>query len=145
MRSKVYGRGVTVSSQPDTQPAQSVAAGLSIGEAALRLGVSAHTLRYYERVGLLEVPRLRSTQRRYGPQELEWLRFLLALRATGMPMQLIRRYVGLVRTGENTVTERRALLLEHQRAVKAQIAALHESLGAIERKIQWYDHREQVN
>jgi len=135
VRSKFYGSGVTEHLQEK----------LSIGDAALRLGVSAHTLRYYERVGLLEVPRLSSTQRRYGPQELEWLRFLLALRATGMPMQLIRRYVDLVHTGENTVTERKGLLLEHQRAVEAQIAALHESLGAIERKIRWYDHEEQVN
>ncbi|WP_407570017.1 MerR family transcriptional regulator [Deinococcus altitudinis] len=147
---------MTVSSQQDTQSAQSGeaqpgnaqpgAAGLSIGEAARRLGVSVHTLRYYEREGLLNVPRRahvrpsRSAQRRYGEGELEVLGFLLALRATGMPMGFIRRYIALVRLGDETVTERRELLVEHQRAVTAQIAALGNSLKAIEAKIGKYDH-----
>ncbi len=129
------------------------AAGLSIGEAALRLGVSVHTLRYYERDGLLNVPRLpaaretetvqppdsRHAQRRYGESELSLLRFLLVLRGTGMPMSLIRRYMALVRAGEDTVAERRELLVSHQRAVTAQIAALGENLKAIEQKIVKYD------
>lgn len=125
--------------------AQSEPTGLSIGEAAQRLGVSVHTLRYYEREGLLNVPRTeqvqqaRSAQRRYGESELELLRFLLALRATGMPMGLIRRYMALVRLGDGTVTERRELLVEHQRAVTAQIAALGNNLKAIEHKIGKYD------
>ena len=119
--------------------------GLSIGEAAQRLGVSVHTLRYYERDGLLNVPRTegaplsRNAQRRYGEGELELLRFLLALRATGMPMGLIRRYMARVRLGEETVSERRELLLSHQRAVTAQIAALGENLRAIEHKMEKYD------
>jgi DNA-binding transcriptional MerR regulator len=131
--------------------------GLSIGEAARRLGASVHTLRYYEREGLLNVPRLdrfqpelarhaqvgnvqaRSAQRRYGEGELDLLRFLLALRATGMPIRLIRRYMALVRLGDGTVTERRDLLVEHQRAVTAQIAALQDNLKAIELKIGKYD------
>ncbi|MGI8748459.1 MAG: MerR family transcriptional regulator [Deinococcus sp.] len=113
--------------------------GLSIREAASRLGASVHTLRYYEREGLLSVPRLESAQRRYGPADLELLRFLLALRATGMPMVLIRRYMALVRLGEATVSERRDLLLEHQRAVVAQIAALQGNLSAIDHKIEKYD------
>ena len=111
----------------------------SIREVAQQLGVSAHTLRYYEREGLLSVPRADSSQRRYGAREVELLRFLLALRGTGMPIALIRRYMALVYVGESTVTERRALLLEHQRAVTAQIAALQADLGAIGRKIALYD------
>ena len=145
MHSKVYGKGVTVSSQTETHHAQSAAATLGIGEAAQRLGVSVHTLRYYEREGLLNVPRTeqvqpsRSAQRRYGEGELELLRFLLALRATGMPMDLIRRYMALVRLGDGTVTERRELLVLHQRAVTAQIAALQDNLKAIAIKIGKYD------
>ena len=125
---------------------QSGATGLSIGEAAQHLGVSVHTLRYYEREGLLNVPRTehvrpsRSAQRRYGEGELEVLNFLLALRATGMPMSFIRRYVALVRLGDETVTERRGLLVEHQQAVISQIAVLEHSLKAIEGKISKYDH-----
>ncbi|MFC4452696.1 MerR family transcriptional regulator [Deinococcus sonorensis] len=115
------------------------AIGYSIREAALELGVSVHTLRYYEREGLLSVPRLDSAQRRYGPQELERLRFLLALRGTGMSMALIRRYMRLVGQGDGTVAERRALLLEHQQAVTEQIRTLQHDLGAIRRKLEIYD------
>ena len=111
----------------------------SIREVAQQLGVSAHTLRYYEREGLPSVPRAEASQRRYGPPEVGLLRFLLALRATGMPITLIRRYMALVYAGESTVTERRALLLEHRRAVTAQIAALQADLGRVERKIALYD------
>ncbi len=120
---------------------------MSIGEAAQVLGASVHTLRYYEREGLLSVPRQdaqpaqenRNAQRRYGQDELGLLRFLLALRATGMPMVLIRRYMALVRAGEATVPERRQLLTEHERAVTGQIAALQLNLKAIEAKIEKYD------
>ncbi|ULH16859.1 MerR family transcriptional regulator [Deinococcus sp. KNUC1210] len=111
----------------------------SIREVAQQLGVSAHTLRYYERQGLLSVPRADSLQRRYGAREVELLRFLLALRGTGMPIALIRRYMQLAYAGEITVTERRALLTEHQRAVTAQISALQADLDAIGRKIALYD------
>ena len=124
------------------------------------LGVSVHTLRYYEREGLLSVPRhdalktdaprtdmlraleSRSAQRRYGHDELGLLRFLLALRATGMPMVLIRRYMALVRAGEQTVPERRLLLTEHEQAVTNQIAALGQNLKAIAAKIEKYDRTE---
>ncbi|WP_424950017.1 MerR family transcriptional regulator [Deinococcus sp.] len=108
--------------------------GLGIGEAARRLGVSVHTLRYHERDRLLNVPRAegapipRNAQRRYSETELRLLRFLLALRATGMPMGLIRRAMALVRLGEETVSERRDLLLSHQRAVTAQLSTLQDSL-----------------
>ena len=106
--------------------------GLSIREAASRLGASVHTLRYYAREGLLSVPRLDSAQRCYSPADLELLRFLLALRATGMPMVLLR-------LGEATVSEQRDLLPEHGRAVVARIAALQGNLSAIEHKTEKYD------
>ncbi|WP_425145531.1 MerR family transcriptional regulator [Deinococcus sp.] len=106
---------------------------------ARQLGVSAHTLRYYEREGLLDVPRRASTQRRYSETELGLLRFLLALRATGMPMSLIRRYMALVRAGEETVSGRRELLELHQQAVNAQLVTLQDNLKAIEAKIEKYD------
>ncbi|GAA4004773.1 MerR family transcriptional regulator [Deinococcus rubellus] len=117
---------------------------LSIGEVAARLGVSVHTLRYYERAGLLDVPRQESGVRRYSGREVELLRFLLALRATGMPIALIRRYIGLARLGEVSETERRALLVQHREDVLARMRALKTDLGAIERKIELYDqnHKE---
>ncbi len=130
---------------PTATPAVPVSpALLGIGEVAARLGVSVHTLRYYERAGLIDVPRQEGGVRRYSGREVELLRFLLALRATGMPIALIRRYIGLARLGDTSETERRALLVEHRENVLARIEALGTDLGAIERKIERYDenHRE---
>ena len=115
---------------------------LGIGEVATQLGVSVHTLRYYERAGLLDVPRAGPIgTRRYSGREVEILRFLLALRTTGMRVALMRRYVELARQGEATETERRALLVQHREEVLSKIKALKTDLGAIERKIEWYDRQ----
>lgn len=114
---------------------------LGIGEVAARLDISVHTLRSYERTGLLDVPRQESGVRRYSGREVELLRFLLALRATGMPIAMIRRYTGLARTGEHTGPDRRALLMQHREDVLARMKALKTDLGAIERKIERYDRR----
>ncbi|ADV68195.1 MerR family transcriptional regulator [Deinococcus maricopensis] len=112
---------------------------LSIREAAETLGVTAHTLRYYERVGLLTgVPRDASTHRQYTPRELEMLRFLLRLRATGMPIRQMSTYVDLVRAGEHTLAERQALLAAHERAVVERIAQLQGDLQAVRQKLNVY-------
>lgn len=115
--------------------------GVSIAEAAAATGVSAHTLRYYERAGLMLTPvdRASSSHRRYSDADIAWLQFLTRLRWTGMPISVMRRYTDLVRRGDETVAERRALL-EHQReAVRGQLAELTASLAAIDHKIDIYD------
>lgn len=76
---------------------------LTIQEVAERTALSPHTLRYYERVGLLEAPdRAASGHRRYGEGDLEWLTLLKRLRATGMPIREMRRYAELVRQGDES-------------------------------------------
>ena len=112
---------------------------LTIQEAADLLGVSSHTLRYYERVGLLtEVPRSSRTHRLYTPREIEALRFLLLLRTTGMSIRQIKVYVGLLAQGVDTLHQREALLADHERQVLAQIAALQHGLPTIQRKLDLY-------
>lgn len=116
--------------------------GLTISEAAEAAGVSAHTLRYYERAGLLEpVERAGSGHRRYTEQHLEWIRFIGCLRATGMPIRGVREYCELARAGEGTEPERMDVLLRHRAAVEGQLAELRQNLAAIERKIEIYRER----
>lgn len=116
--------------------------GLTIQEAAERCGVSAHTLRYYERAGLLDhVQRAGNGHRRFGARDLERLGFLRCLRATGMPIRLISRYIELVRAGDRTIPDRRELLLAHRDAVAGQISALKDDLAAVDRKIAIYSDR----
>ncbi|MDV6373857.1 MerR family transcriptional regulator [Deinococcus arenicola] len=122
---------------PDTAALPSHA--LPIRKAAELLGVSAHTLRYYEREGLLDVPRTEGGERLYGERELAALRFLFHLRGVGVNMAGLREYVALVRQGDGTVTVRRELLVRHEQAVNAQLETLATALHAIRRKIEKYD------
>ena len=112
---------------------------LTITQAADLLGVSPDTLRYYEREGLVDVPRRGSAAREYGPAQLERLRFLLVLRGTGMGMAGLREYVALVNQGADAVARRRELLVAHQQAVLARQRELEGHLRAIRDKIERYD------
>ena len=120
----------------------SVTTGLTIAEAARTSGVSAYTLRYYERAGLIgNVGRADSGHRRYREEDLAWIHVLQCLRATGMPIRDIRRYAELARSGEGTERERLALLQEHRAAVQAQLDEVRTHLEFIDRKITTYKDR----
>ena len=118
-------------------------AGLSIAEAARRTGVSAHTLRYYERAGLVvtTVDRTAGGRRRYQQQDLNWITVCTKLRATGMPIRTIRRYAQLVSAGPGTSRERLALMEAHRADVTAKLAEIQENLKLIDHKINVYRDR----
>jgi DNA-binding transcriptional MerR regulator len=113
---------------------------LSISDAALATGLSPHTLRYYERAGLMldPVERAPSSHRRYTEAEIRWVTLLTKLRSTGMPIRRIREYAELVRAGEGNEDERLALLEGHREAVLEQLDAMRRNLEAIDHKIAIY-------
>lgn len=112
---------------------------LTIQQVAEQTGLSAHTLRYYERIGLIaSVDRANNGHRRYTDNDLGWIEFLKCLRATGMPIAGMTRYADLQRVGDGTIADRLALLKAHRDAVLAEIAALQENLAVIEYKIEYY-------
>jgi DNA-binding transcriptional MerR regulator len=119
------------------------AAVLSIGEVSERIGISAHTLRFYEQEGLFIAPVRRNAagRRLFSEQDVEWLLVCSKLRSSGMPLPLIRRYAELARGGESTVEERLGILREHEAAVRAQLAELQDALGVIEHKVALYAGR----
>jgi DNA-binding transcriptional MerR regulator len=116
---------------------------LSISEAAQATGLTAHTLRYYERAGLMldPVDRAESTHRRYSERDIDWVVLLTRMRGTGMPIRLIRRYAELVRAGDGNEEERLALLEEHRRGVLRQLEDVASNLEAIDNKIRIYRER----
>ena len=118
--------------------------GRSISQVAELTGLSTHTLRYYEREGLMLTPvdRASSTHRRYGEADVGWVEFLTKLRRTAMPIAEVRRYVELVREGDFTTLERLELLRQHRLAVLAEIAEMKKSLAAIDYKIALYEDKQ---
>lgn len=112
---------------------------LTVQEVSNRTGLSAHTLRYYERAGLLApVNRSDGGARRYSQRDIDGLLFITRLRLTGMPIRAIRRYVDLVHQGTSTMGERQAILETHRKEVLAQIEHLHSCLAAVDYKIELY-------
>jgi DNA-binding transcriptional MerR regulator len=116
-----------------------MAAFFSPSEAVRRSGLSLDTLRYYERIGLLDrVKRDQSGHRRFDEHDLAWLRVLVCLRETGMPIARMCRYAELVRRGEETIAERVALLAEHDARVDEQIETLRAQQTHIQQKLAAY-------
>ncbi len=112
---------------------------LTVGQVAELTGLSTHTLRWYERVGLLEgIARDGSGHRRYTRIDLRRLVLLMRLRATGMPVSEMQRYAELVRAGAPTDLERMHLLEDHRDRVLSHIADLHRDLDVINSKIAGY-------
>jgi DNA-binding transcriptional MerR regulator len=112
---------------------------LTIAEVAERTGLTRHTLRYYERDGLmLDVGRAGSGHRRYSEHDLGWIELITKLRATGMPIREVRRYAELVRAGDGNETDRLALLRAHRERVRAQLDTMAAYLDAIDLKIGHY-------
>src|SRR6476469_5248036 len=94
---------------------------LTISQMAAATGLTEHTLRYYEKAGLVRsVPRAASGHRLYGANDQAWLHFLLRLKATGMPIAAMRAFADLRYAGEHTAGARRALLEAHLATVHAR-------------------------
>jgi len=111
----------------------------TISEVAAASGLTAHTLRWYERIGLLDpIDRSYSGQRRYSDADLTRLAFLGRLRLTGMPVADMLRYVELARVGEQTYGDRRDILVAHREEVRQRIADLHATLAVLDYKIDLY-------
>jgi DNA-binding transcriptional MerR regulator len=112
---------------------------LTVADAAREAGVSGHTLRYYERAGLLPaVERNGSGHRRYTAADVDWVVMITRLRATGMPIRRIREYAELVFAGEGNERERLALLEAHRGHVLEQLAEIEHNLQLIDYKISLY-------
>ncbi|UNX54469.1 MerR family transcriptional regulator [Georgenia sp. TF02-10] len=115
--------------------------GLTVAQMVAATGVPAHTLRYYERAGLIRpVARTSGNQRRYSGADVEWLRFLLRLRETGMPIARMRDYAELRAAGTPTIRARLALLEAHRAELREHVALLRTHEEALDAKIATYRH-----
>jgi len=111
----------------------------SPGQVADKTGFSLDTLRYYERIGLLDdIARTPGGRRSFTDDDIDWLGVLRCLRDTGMPIAQMLRYAELCREGDGTIAERITLLEAHDQAVDHQIRELRAQQQHIRDKIAWY-------
>ena len=112
---------------------------MKIGELAKRSGLTAHTIRYYERIGLLPyADRDQSRQRDYDASILIWIEFLGRLKTTGMPIREMMQYAALRERGMATEAERRELLEQHRERVRTHVAELQTCHLVLDTKIAGY-------
>ena len=112
---------------------------LTIQEVAKHTGLTPHTLRYYERIGLIHpIQREENTRRHYTADDVGWIDFILKLRATGMSIRDMQRYAELQRQGDGTLPERVEMLKSLRDSVEVRIDELNENLKLVYYKIDYY-------
>ena len=112
---------------------------LTIQEVSQVTGLTPHTLRYYERIGLIHpINREENTRRIYTADDVGWIDFLLKLRATGMSIKDMQRYAELQRQGDETLPERVEMLMSLRDKVESHIDEMNEHLKLIHYKIDYY-------
>ena len=130
-----------------TRSAEPPRDGLTVQETAERTGLSEHTLRYYERAGLLTAVRRdgSSGHRRYSADDVARVSTLACLRATGMPLEQMRRYFTLAARGRGAAHELRALLEQQEGALEERMEAMQRHLDYVRRKIDYWKALEAGN
>lgn len=113
----------------------------TILQVAQKLGISTHTLRYYEREGLLwnAIRRNASGHRSYTEQDILWFKLLICLRQTGMPLEEIKRFTALSGQGSASLHERHELLVRHRASLEQHIASLQKTLATLNAKVAHYE------
>ncbi len=119
---------------------------MKIGNLARLTGLSVHTIRYYEKIGLLpDASRDAGGRRQYGMEIASWLTFLKHLKATGMGISDMVRYAQLRAEGPHTATARREMLEAQQQTVLKQIEDLQATLPVLDQKINFYRDMEKAH
>ncbi len=113
---------------------------LTIGDVSARLGISAPTLRYYDKEGLLPfVARNQSGARVFTEHDLEWLHMIECLKRSGLSIKEIKQFVDLYVQGDDTLAARRDIFYRRKAAVEAEVEALKQTLDYVAYKCWYYD------
>lgn len=114
---------------------------MRISEASEQSGISSDTLRYYERIGLIPpVNRNKSGIREYTALDLRRVEFIKCMRSTGLPIEVLIEYYGLVQQGEQTIEARKEILIEQRAQLVAKMAEIQKTIGLVDRKLEVYEN-----
>lgn len=113
---------------------------MTIAEVSRKYDISADTLRYYERIGLIPpVPRTRGGLRDYGEESCGWIQLMKCMRAAGVQIEALIEYVDLFQQGDATLDARKALLVEQRDQLVSRMAEMQASLDLLTQKIDRYE------
>ena len=114
---------------------------MKIQEVSERYGLSADTLRYYERIGLLPtVNRTESGIRDYNELDIRRVDFIKCMRSAGLPLEVLIDYMSLVQQGDSTIETRKEILREQRALLAARIAEMQKTLALLDHKIRVYEN-----
>jgi DNA-binding transcriptional MerR regulator len=117
----------------------------TINEVAAKFGLSAHTLRFYDKEGLLPfITRTKSGNRTFTEMDLDWVALICCLKDTGMPIKEIKLYSDWCKQGRGTIDERKKMLADHRSEMLKQIEELNKNLELIDKKLDWYEDPEML-
>lgn len=117
----------------------------SIGQVSKKFNLSPHTLRYYDKLGLFpKVGKSSSGLRRFSEEDLSWLGIIECLKATGLTLKGIKHYLDLAERGNQTISERKQIMLKQKAQVEQEIKALKQNLQKLNFKIKYYELAEKL-
>lgn len=113
---------------------------MTIAEVSKKYGISADTLRYYERVGLIpEVNRNKSGIRDYRSEDCRWVEFIKCMRSAGLPIEILIEYVMLFQQGDETIDARKKLLTEQREQLVEKMEDIKKTIERLDYKIERYE------
>ncbi len=114
---------------------------MTISQVSKKYELSADTLRYYERIGLIPpVPRNQSGLRDYNQESCNWVEFIKCMRSAGLPIEVLIEYDKLFRQGDKTITARKELLIEQREILSHKIEDMQQTLSRLDYKIELYEN-----
>ena len=115
---------------------------MTIAEVSKKYGLSADTLRYYERIGLIPpVPPPKGGVGDYGEESCGWTELMKCMRAAGVQIEALIEYVKLFRQGDSTMADRKAILVEQRDQLLSRMAEMQASLDLLNSKIDGYEQK----
>ena len=113
---------------------------MTITEVSKKYGLSADTLRYYERIGLIpKVNRNKSGVRDYTKEDCNWVEFIKCMRGAGLPIEVLIDYVSMFQQGDSTIDTRKELLIDQRKALAEKIEEMKKTLARLDYKIDLYE------
>ena len=114
---------------------------MKIAEVSERYGMSSDTLRYYERIGLIQpVNRNASGIRDYVDIDIRRVEFIKCMRSAGLPIEVLIEYVGLVQQGDRTIEARKDILIEQRELLAVRMKEMQKTLDILDHKIEVYEN-----